>query len=264
MEQDQFLASETLKAAVRITNRSGQSLKLGEDADWLTFSVEARDGFVVAKSGEIPVVGEFVLDSSQMATKRVDLAPYFSLTKPGRYSVSATVRIKQWDKQYASKPRPFDIIQGARLWEQEFGLPLPAGNSNQQPEVRKYILQQANYLKQLKLYLRITDGSESKVFKVFAIGPIVSFGRPDPQLDKFSNLHVLYQTGARAYNYTVVSPGGEIILRQTHDISATRPRLQPGDDGKFVVVGGMRRLAANDLPAYEASTSPENVKTPKP
>jgi hypothetical protein len=264
LDQDQFLASEKLQAAVRITNRSGQSLQLGEDADWLTFSVEARDGFVVPKSGEIPVAGEFALGSSKVAIKRVDLSPYFSLTKPGRYSVIATVRIKQWNKQYSSNPKGFDIIHGAKLWEQEFGLPLTAGASNQQPEVRKYILQQANYLKRLRLYLRLTDPSEGKVFKVFAIGPIVSFARPDPQMDKFSNLHILYQTGARSYSYTVVTPDGEISVRQKFDIATTRPRLQPGGDGNFVVVGGMRRPAVDDLPAPEASPLPEKDKPSKP
>jgi len=264
LEQEQFLASETLLVTVRVTNRSGQTLRLGEDADWLTFSVEARDGFVVTKSGEIPVTGEFVLDSSKMATKRVDLAPYFNLTKPGRYTVIASARIKQWDKQYVSKPKSFDIIHGAKLWEQEFGVPLPAGALNRQPEVRKYILQQANYLKQLKLYLRLTDASEGKVFKVFAIGPMVSFGRPEPQLDKSSNLHVLYQTGPHGCSYTVVNPDGEVIVRQTHNITNTRPRLRVGPEGDFIVVGGMRRPAANDLPAPEVSTPSDDLKTSKP
>lgn len=44
MDQDEFLPGEALPAAVRITNRSGQSLDLGKDPDWLTFSIESRDG----------------------------------------------------------------------------------------------------------------------------------------------------------------------------------------------------------------------------
>ena len=49
LDQDQFLPGETLVAAVRITNRSGQALHLGAEPDWLSFSVESRDGAVVAK-----------------------------------------------------------------------------------------------------------------------------------------------------------------------------------------------------------------------
>src|SRR5438132_4111285 len=76
-DQDQFLPGEALPTAVRITNRSGQVLRLGKEQDWLNFTVESRDGFVAAKTGEVPVSGEFVLDSAKMATKWVDLAPYF-------------------------------------------------------------------------------------------------------------------------------------------------------------------------------------------
>src|SRR5689334_5431799 len=56
-EQEQFLPGETLPAIVKIHNRSGQTLHLGRDTDWLTFSIESKDGFVVAKNGEAPVTG---------------------------------------------------------------------------------------------------------------------------------------------------------------------------------------------------------------
>src|SRR5512144_320429 len=97
-EQDQFLPGEMMTTAVRITNRSGQDLRLGRGEDWLTFSVDSRSLEVVPKRGEVPVGGEFVLESSRVATKRVDLAPYFALNRPGRYSVAATVRIKDWNQ----------------------------------------------------------------------------------------------------------------------------------------------------------------------
>src|SRR5262245_35586112 len=99
IEQDQFLPGEALPAAARITNRSGQTLHLGEDADWLTFSVEAKEGFIATKSEEVPVKGEFDLQSSKRAVKRVDLEPYFNLSRPGRYLVTADVRIKEWGQE---------------------------------------------------------------------------------------------------------------------------------------------------------------------
>src|SRR6185295_15451530 len=105
--------------ATKITNQSGRPLHFGADANWLTFSVESQDGFVVIKNAEVPVKGEFDLESSQMGTKRVDIAPYFSMTRPGRYKVIATLRIKDLSAQTASLPKTFDIISGAKLWTQE-------------------------------------------------------------------------------------------------------------------------------------------------
>lgn len=249
-EQGQFLAGETLSAAVKIRNRSGQTLHMGRDADWLTFSVESSDGTVVAKSGEVPVLGEFTLETSRVATRRVDLAPYFALTRPGRYNVVATVRIKEWGGQVSSPPKPFDIVTGAKLWSQDFGVPQPSGATNQPPDVRRYSLVQANYLKkQLWLYLRLTDESELRIIKVLPIGPLIGFSRPEPQVDQLSRLHVLYQDGPRSFNYTVINPEGEMIIRQTYEYSGSRPRLQPSDDGAIGVTGGVRRVTINDLPA---------------
>jgi hypothetical protein len=260
LEQEQFLPGEALPAAVKIRNHSGQTLRMGREAHWLTFSVESRDGFVVIKSGEAPVTGEFTLESSQVATKRVDLAPYFSLTRPGRYSIIATARIMEWNGEATSPPKSFDIINGAKLWSHDFGVPPAAGATNQPPEIRRYTLQQANYLrKQLRLYLRLTDESESKVLKVVSIGALVGFSQPEPRVDQRSHLHLLYQNGARAFSYTVINPDGEIIIRQTHEYIGSRPRLQTDKDGKVSVVGGVRRVTNDDLPV-----PPKKVDEPKP
>jgi hypothetical protein len=266
-DQDQFLPAEAMPTAVRITNRSGQSLRLGREQDWLTFSVQSRDAEVVTKTSEVPVVDEFVLDSSKVATKHVDLAPYFSMNRSGHYSVTATVRIKDWSQDITSPPKNFDIIEGAKLWEQEIGVPNSAGPTNATPEVRKFILQQANYLKaQLRLYLRVTDASGSKTFRVFSIGPMVSFSRPEAQVDKFSNLHLFYQEGAHSFRYTVVNPDGEILARRFYDYVDIRPRLQPDTDGRIFVNGGVRRITPNDvppsLPATPAAGAPKPLPSP--
>ena len=249
LEQQEFLPGETLPVTVRIVNRSGQTLTLGRDPEWLTFSVEARGDFIVIKNGDAPVEGGFQVGSSQMATKHVDIAPYFVLTRQGRYNVTATVRLKDWDTQVTSKPKTFDVIDGAKLWSREFGVPIKSGPTNQPPEVRRFTLEQANYLRsQLRLYLRLTDASDTRVIKVFAIGPMVSFGQPEAQMDRECNLHVLYQTGAKSFNYTVCNVDGTLLVRQRYDYTATRPRLQVDERGNITVTGGARRVTSADLP----------------
>lgn len=262
MEQDFFLIGEEIPAAVRITNRSGQTLHLGEDADWLTFAVESRNGYVVAKNGEVPVHGAFELPSGKTATRRVDLLPCFALNRLGRYQLNANVRIKEWGEAVAAKPKAFEVINAAKIWSQEFGMPQPAGVTNQPPEVRRYTLEQANYLRgKLRLYLRLSDNSGAHVYKVFPIGSMVSISEPEHQIDRANRLHVLYQYGARAYLYTVINPDGDVVIRQTHEITTGRPRLQPDDAGGLTVVGGERRFVSNDLPATvtsETNAQPEN------
>jgi hypothetical protein len=265
LAQQQFLPSESLPVAVRITNRSGQPLHLGADADWLTFSVTSLDSFVVTKIAEVPVQGEFDLGSAQMATKRVDLAPYFKLTRQGSYRVVATVRIKDWKVELASPPQAFDVIDGAKLWSQTFGLPAPDGATNGTPEVRKYTLEQANYLRQqLRMYVQVSDESERHIFKVRAIGPMVSFGQPEARLDRRNRLHVLYQSGARVFSYSVVNPDGDIFWQENYDYINTRPRLQIDDNGTVTVLGGLHRVKPDDVPLVQPPSAKPALPVPKP
>jgi hypothetical protein len=250
LNQDDFLPSEAIPLAVKITNRSGQQLHLGADADWLTFNVESSDGFVVIKNADVPVTGEFDLETSQLAIKRVDIQPYFSMTKPGRYRVIATLHIKDWSAQVASEAKNFNVIAGAKLWAQDFGI---ADGTNRAPEVRKYTLEQANYLKeQLRLYVQVSDAAEALVYKVTALGPMVSFSHPEGQVDRQSRLNVLWQAGAQSFTYCIVNPDGSVALTDFYDNFFSRPRLAVSDNGDVVVMGGTRRAKSNDMPVVKS------------
>ena len=115
LDQQQFLPGEAVPVKVRLVNHSGQTLSFGEDNSWLRISVEADDSFVVSRIGEVPVAGAFVVPPSKMATKQLDIEPYFAVTRPGRYSVIATVMVKEWGQTLASDPVSFDVITGTVL-----------------------------------------------------------------------------------------------------------------------------------------------------
>jgi hypothetical protein len=244
-EQDEFLPSEAVALAVKITNRSGQQLHLGADAGWLTFSVESADGFNIIKNAEVPVQGEFDLESSQLAIKRVDIQPYFVMNRPGRYRVTAFLHIKDWGQTIGSAPKIFDLVTGVKLWSQDFGVPTATGA----PEMRKFTLEEANYLReQLRLYVQVGDAAETRVYKVQALGPMVAFGQPEELVDRTSQLHVLWQTGGQTFSYSIITPDGTLLKRDTYDNFNSRPKLKITDAGDVVVVGGTRRVPASEIP----------------
>jgi hypothetical protein len=257
LDQEQFLVAESIPVAVRITNFSGQTLHLGQEPDWLSFTIEAREGYLVPPLGEVPVREAFDLENSTVATKRVDLGPCFRPPKPGRYLLTATVKIPQWERTLQSRPKEFDVIVGTILWQQAFGLPPQAGNSRA-PEVRRYALQQAIHLRQMKLYVRVTDQTGEQVLRLFPLGPLVSFSDPEKQIDKESNLHVLFQSGARNFSYSVVDPEGRWLLRQTYEYTRSRPVLRADGEGKITVSGGLRRPSRDDLPPATTTAVPTN------
>ena len=244
-EQDQFLRDESLRVKLRISNRSGQALKLGQDADWLSFDIKHLDGVAVERVAEMPSIGEFELASGEAGSKTFDLMPYFDFNQAGRYQITATLRVKQWGNEITSQPVTVEISRGAKVWEQEFGVP----GTGEPPEVRKYALVQAMYQRRLQLYLRISDPSENVTYKVVPLGPLVSFARPEAQLDAQSRVHVLFQSGARMFIYHLIAPRGTNELRQFHEYTATRPRLSIDRNGRISVVGGQQIVTKQDIPA---------------
>jgi hypothetical protein len=250
-DQDEFLPGESIPIIARITNRSGQTLTFGHEKGWLKFAVSAKEGYVGMRSQDIPTGDEFTLQSSERANVKLNLAPYFELNRPGHYQISATVTIPEWKRQINSGSKSIDVISGARVWQQEFGVPKAEGDTNGPPNLRIYALQEANYLKRnLMLYAQVTD-SGGRNNRVTPIGPMISFGQPTATVDKVSNLHVLYQNGPRTFSYTVINPNCEIMTRQTYEYTS-RLRMIADADGNITVEGGTRRIAPDDLPAPKA------------
>jgi hypothetical protein len=250
-DQDEFLPGEAIPIVARITNRSGQTLMFGREKGWLKFSVSAKEGYVGMRQEDIPTGEEFTLQSSEMAKVKLNLAPYFELNRPGHYQITATVSIPEWKRQIKSETKSIDVISGARIWQQEFGVPRAATDTNGPPQLRIYALQEANYLKRnLMLYVQVTD-SGGRNNRVTPIGPMISFGQPSATVDKISNLHVLYQNGPSTFSYTIINPDCEIITRQTYEYT-TRPRMIADADGNITVEGGTRRISRDDLPAPKA------------
>ena len=251
LPQEQYLPGESIEAAVRIANFSGRKLTFGANPGWIRFNVEATEGFVVNRISEIPESGEFALQASTRGTIRYDIQPHFDLTRPGRYRVTATIRLSDTE-EYASPPIHFEVFRGTRLWEREFGVEGADGVALR----RKFLLQQATQLRDVRLYVRITDDVESSTVKVVPIGPTVSFSRPACAVDRKSRLHVLHQITADTYRYHLIGPDGALLLRQSFEFTERRPQLRVNDGGEVAVIGGARKRAANDFPEEPKTDAP--------
>ena len=246
LEQEYYLAHERCVAEVRITNFSGRLLRFGPGSEWLDLAVESSDGYFVAKLRELPAGEVLEVPSAARGKWRVDLAPCFELSRPGRYQVTALVRIPALNVDISSIPAVFHIMAGVELWAQSFGI--TSKTAGQPFDTRRYALLQTNNRKRLALYLRITDESETRVHSVYPLGNVISFGRPEAQVDRDGRLHVLFQTGARQFAYYVIQYDGEVLVRQMHQITDSRPRLRSSQGGQIKVMGGFRLKSAHDIP----------------
>lgn len=259
LDQDQYLPGEDLQLKVRVLNRSGQNVDFGAQDDWVQVMITGENNTICPALGNMPTKGEFSLQSGEMGTKKLNPTPYFDFRIPGRYHISARIKIPQWNEEVPCKPIAFTVTEGVplpNLSNLQFGLPPAPGTTNALPEVRRYSLLKLSYIKQLTLYFRLTD-AVGKTLRVFPITPMTSFSDPEAQIDRESKLHVLVQTGARAFTYCIFDTDGDEIVRQTHVYTETRPELRVDADGKIFVAGGARRLSPTDIPA----PAPEAART---
>jgi hypothetical protein len=253
LDQQQYLLKETLMVGVRVINHSGQTLNLAGDG-WLSLIVEDREKFAVKRIADTTAPQPISIETTFMATQWIDIGRAFEFRENSRYSLRARVRIEQWSEEVFSPPIEFEIIKGTKLWEQQVGIPTAPG---QQPDIRKYILQQANYLKELQLYARVTDVTEQKVFSVIRLAPMVQVSQPEAQIDTLNRLHVLIQVGMKIFLHVCLDPDGKMVLRNSYEITTARPGLKVSPAGGVYVNGGQRLLRWDDIPPSEVLSRPE-------
>lgn len=255
LERQQFLAGEELWLGVRISNHSGRELVFGKGTSWLRLSLVEENGGPVRLRSDVPIEGEFSVPSTRYATRRFNLAPCYELSKPGRYRIAASVHIEELGRDIQSAERHFDIITGTQLWDQEVGVPPEDRDALGGIESLHYALVKVSRLRDMWLYLQITDVTQGNLVRVQPISVMVSFSPPMAEVDSRSCLHVLNQFGAKSYVYCVYNPRGDLTLRQHYNITNSRPKLRSDAEGRIYVGGGERRPTLQDIPEPEVPTN---------
>ncbi len=256
--QDVFLSGEPLVVEVRITNRSGIPLEFRDDVDWLSLRVSSLEKKSVVPLKPLASPGSMTIGNGVTVTRKFDIAPCFDLARLGFYSVTATLRVAELQKEMTwNDAFRFEIVRGFKLWEQEVGMPV-RGETVSAPVLRRYTLMQLRTPKEIRLYYRVTDPADAEIIKVQSIGQYFPFTAPEAQVDRLNNLHVLYQSHRRAFTHCVVTPDGELVLRQTYDGERGRPALRPDAENRILVAGGRQVIATNDIPRIDPLLLPRD------
>jgi len=203
------------------------------------------------------VKGEFTVASAQRATRRVNIAPFFNVGRPGSYRVVAIVKFPELGSEQGSPPAQFSVVTGRKLWEQAFGL----GGVGEEGH-RRYSLIQSTLKDRLMLYARVEDTDAHLVLRTVAISGMTSFSEPQALLDREGRLHVLNQFGAHASHHVIMGPEGALIARDIYDFAPRRPALKVDGSGVVFVQGAVKRAAPTV--AAIAESHPPDPQLPVP
>jgi hypothetical protein len=267
LDQTLFLPGEPIEVEVALRNSAGRPLVFSPNDDWLNMNVfsitkQVGEGTKVAQFRPVLVKEAFILENAKAARMRVEISQAFALMIPGRYKLTAAAEYRGMTTPASAEPLILQITEGAKLWEQQFGLRAP--ETDAPVEMRKYALQRLTNLKDLRLYATISDASEGTIIRQVRLGRSAANDNPQAKLDRLSYLHVLHQTDPRLFAHTVINPQGELLRRETFEaVGGPRPGLRLDADGRVIVTSGVRVARPDDLPALQPAPAPaEPLATP--
>jgi hypothetical protein len=263
MKRDVFLLYEPLPVQVTIRNISGRPIQLeeSEGRHWLDFTIAYEDGREVLSLAGLKPEGAIAVRPNQTITRTVDLLPLYDLRTRGDYRVQAAVN--NGGMRMLSAPLRFNIIQGRETWVQTVGLP---ATEDQPAEYRTFSLQTRRDGQSDHLYICVRDDKKGIVYGLLEMGPYIPLGDPSVRFDKAACLHLLYQSGPRAFGYICVDSSAHVLDRAGYSDYSSKPELISDLSGTVTVRGGEKVFPRSErmLTTEELNPPPPSAPPPKP
>jgi hypothetical protein len=259
LEREMLLLYESIPVVVSVRNFSGRPVELhgSGDGSWLDFLVADEAGARIAALGRPEVPDPVRIGAGETFSYRLNLLPLYDLRARGTYRVQALV--EHAGQRVISPEARFTIIHGREIWKQTVGLP---GFDGESEEYRTYSLLARRAERGEVLYVGVADEQRGLVYGMLPLGPVLPMGEPETQLDGDGNLHVLYRSGPRAFEYARVDPFARVHDRAVFSDLLSKPRLLRLADGRVAVRGGEQLYPKTERVMTEEELAPRPVSEP--
>ena len=231
-----YVMYEPLIAAVTVHNLSGRPLLLDDTAEhrWLSFNIETADGRIIPPNNPDYAFPPAAIEPGEKLPAAFNLTPLFPLQEFGLYRIRASVYVPEFGRFFSSPPLAVEITDGRAIWQEVVGVPGGDGK----PALRTITLLSHKLSRSTRLYARIEDRENGRIYATHQLGPFLTFGRPEVILDAGNEIHILQNSAPKQFLYTHLSLEGKVIDRQFYVEAGSRPRLTKQDGGTVVVSGG--------------------------
>lgn len=236
IKRNLYLRYEPIVCKVTITNMSGRTLDLSDTPrdKWFGFQIETTDGRPLPPLNSTYHNEPLQLENGQKLSRRINITPLFPLSEFGTYRVRGAVFSHELGRYFTSGKLNVDITEGRQLWQQRVGIPPGSGDGAS----RTYTLLSHRLPETTVLYLRIEDEDEGVVYCTTQIGRLVTFGKPDVEIDNASQIHILQNIAPKAFLYSHFDVNGKVIKQQGYQAANTRPYLVRKNNA-IEVIGGV-------------------------
>ncbi len=263
-----FIRYEPLVAVVTITNLSGRDLELKDDGNhkWFSFHIETSAGGLVPPYNPDYSLAPMEIAAGQAIKRAVNITPLYPISEYGVFRLRASVYDAQTGRYFSSNPPlNVEITEGRTLWEQTVGVPDAAEGAG---KTRTLTMLSHRLPDMTQLYLRIEDRESGLVYCTHQLGRLVSFGKPNIEIDASNQINILQNTSPKNFLYTKIGLDGQILERKQYSsLNDNRPVLRRDTAGGFQVVGGIfldpKAVAAQKAAPPPPSVSDRPVPLPK-
>jgi hypothetical protein len=233
LPRSMFIRYEPLLTTISITNLSGRPLLLADSdgSPWFAFQIQNENGRPIPARMSGYSKDPVAIGAGETLRRTVNLTPLYALDDFGRYSIRVSVFDASAGRHFSSQSTNFEITEGRTLWQEMVGHPDDGSQ-------RLITLLAHRLPNSTAAYLRIQDPKNGRVFCTHRLGSLVTYGRPEVQLDANNEVHILQMRAPRTFIYSHIGLNGEIRQRMAYEQTSTKPSLQRGSQGEVAVVGG--------------------------
>ncbi len=263
-----FVRYEPVIATVTVTNLSGRDLELRDDGNhkWFSFNIESATGALVPPYHVDYSLEPLTIGVGESISRVVNITPLYPISESGTiYRLRAVIYDATVGRYFSSNPPlNVEITEGRMLWQQIVGVP----GANGQAGSRTITLLSHRLPDQTQLYIRIEDKENGLVFCTAQLGRVITFNKPQVELDANNDIYILQNTSPKTFLFTKVSLDGKILERKDYaSTQQSRPALVRGPSGQPEVTGGLyldpAAVAAEKAAPKPPSVSDRPVPLPK-
>ena len=257
MERDALMLFEAIPVMANVHNFSGRTIELTDDkqTSWLSFLISDEASATISPVGKHLAFDPVKIAPGQTVSVTVDLLPHYDLRQRGTFSVRAVV--DGGGTHALSLPMKFTVIKGREIWKQTVGLPIAAGETNE--DYRTYALLSRRTEHSEVLYASVQDDPHELVYGMIPLGETISMGGPFAMIDNAGYLHVLFRSGPRSHGYAEVDANAKVVKRAVYSDMLSVPQLVAGADGVVAVRGGEQTY-----PRVERVMTDQELRPPPP
>ena len=255
-----YVSHESVKATVKVHNRSGQDVVLPQG--WLTFDVYNGSRMLSGHRGAAGGMPPFVLGAGKSITKVVSINSLYPVYDWGNYRVNASVYYPPLRNYFTSKPKRFTVTDPKPFWSESIGV---SQGRNKLSSFRIYELIEHRGLKRTEIYVRLRDAKGGRIYATYSIGRYINVTKPQATIDSQNRLHVMQMAGRQIYQHSTINSEGSFLGAQYYKGGRERPTLMIDGSGIVKVKGGtVYDPAAEQRAAAAASASRGRMATDRP